>query len=95
MNNLERTPGPWLAEKNEPYGWYIIGGDDIVCELSDNERNQDKPNAHLIAAAPEMLEALKASLKYWWGGDDALNLYQVETMVEKAVKKAEENHNDN
>lgn len=49
MNETKHTPGPWKVD----YNWAVkdyLGG--LVC--SPNEAN-----ARLIAAAPEMLEALK------------------------------------
>lgn len=52
------TPGPWIVD--EP----VIMSEDngyTICRIGDGETEefQDVPNARLIAAAPELLEALK------------------------------------
>lgn len=57
----KHTPGPWVAEGFEQiagngqfYGGLIMGNDDVIvaqCVMPHNAR--------LIAAAPELLEALK------------------------------------
>lgn len=62
------TPGPWIAQLNQVGADYVhIGteGPDGVCEVQWNgsAENQES-NARLIAAAPEMLEALEALLSY-------------------------------
>ena len=65
----KHTPGPWTAPEasglitgyiwaHEPYGG-------IVAQVEDGgqvpyDQEQRKANAHLIAAAPELLEALKS-----------------------------------
>lgn len=57
----KHTPGPWMIQsatrnydnfKIEAEGWGII------TNIEDNS-NESESNARLIAAAPEMLEALK------------------------------------
>ena len=59
----EHTPGPWSALRCE-HGWHIGPQPAGVCSISDNSggerRDQQEANARLIAAAPEMLEALRA-----------------------------------
>lgn len=54
----EPTPGPWRVG---PYFNGVYGPDHIVCNMTTKSgyiRNADA-NAHLIAAAPDMLKALK------------------------------------
>lgn len=63
------TPGPWTSTVS-PFGQVEVRGDEgaFVCRLRhmDGEfdttilTEQNKANARLIAAAPELLEALKA-----------------------------------
>ena len=63
----EPTPGEWRA-RNDRHGPYVVSGDGInICEMSESSRaagpDDDAEriaNARLIAAAPEMLEALRA-----------------------------------
>lgn len=61
MSERKWTPGPWVigkdAEGGEGFGWFVGAGGycraDIVGPTCDT-----KANAHLIAAAPELYEAL-------------------------------------
>jgi hypothetical protein len=84
------TPGPWTIEDGE-FLAYIHGGGDterIVAEIDEAQGNQ-VADANLIAAAPELYEALRqvvATMRNWqvngWydSGLDAL--------AEAALKKA-------
>lgn len=67
------TPGPWRAELNAPTaampGHIICTDDDVrhpVASLWVGGGTKGKPtqvaNAHLIAAAPELLEALEVAV---------------------------------
>ena len=66
------TPGPWVASKHA--GWCVSvkgAGTLLVCggQSEDPPENQAAANARLIAAAPELLEALKAwSIASWLAG---------------------------
>src|SRR5689334_19211469 len=70
MSTTKHTPGPWHVEAEE---WTDGQGILICCKDAgvalidpDDEEGatpEDFANAHLIAAAPEMLEALKAFLR--------------------------------
>ncbi len=74
---MSHTPGPWMVDDQQvvtlavchPRRTYGYGcGNDFVCDLNDGEYHQyrnDKEqaaNARLIAAAPDLLAALKAIL---------------------------------
>jgi hypothetical protein len=55
----KHTPGPWKAIKSADHGYAITKAElNIERELAFVMLNE--ANAHLIAAAPEMYEALKA-----------------------------------
>jgi hypothetical protein len=68
MNESEHTPGPWTHTLNEsgsmrgvwgkPKGTNITG---MVCYMTNpvSANQEGAANAHLIGAAPEMLEALE------------------------------------
>jgi hypothetical protein len=66
MNELKATPGPWKTNRD---GYvYSVATGERVCSphstLPDNEKMSEhikdlKANAHLIAAAPELYEALR------------------------------------
>ena len=59
------TPGPWTADVHIPRGsadgeWRIHAGREWVALLNDaNDADETEPNARLIAAAPELLEAAR------------------------------------
>jgi hypothetical protein len=71
----QHTPGPWLTERNNVHAGQIatvhhcIGNDwveiwtDKWAETGMGE-NEQEANARLIAAAPELLEALKLFIAY-------------------------------
>lgn len=101
MTQTKHTPAPWMHEYDETSKgyWHIYGnnGDILVCSMQDNKsvmgNNKDpKPktcqaNARLIAAAPELLEALKMMVKL-------VNRTSLEVMPEvkiacEAIAKAE------
>ena len=64
----KHTPGPWQAmlSGNVVYEWTPPGGRSISCKIVARTTNhnaapdtEEAANARLIAAAPELLEALK------------------------------------
>lgn len=93
----KHTPGPWEALPYTgagEYGSYAI----LPCDLRLRSINPDiaaveqKADAELIAAAPEMLEALKEALSYHantyaeWRDEAEMNIY---SNMKAAVDKAE------
>ncbi len=82
------TPGPWtLAEGRSGYQfWPLIqhGGKDIaVCSRQVDETDA---NARLIAAAPDLYEALRAMIDC--AGDDDARAYRAVTQAKAALAKA-------
>ena len=57
MSDVKHTAGPWIVNDTTVMDATGISVCDVDGELSFDA---DKANAQLIAAAPEMLEALKA-----------------------------------
>jgi len=60
----KHTSGPWKAVYDGSSSWSIGGADDPQCEppyVAIDDRNDDRAraNAALIAAAPDLLEALE------------------------------------
>ena len=91
----EPTPGEWRA-RNDRHGPYVVSDDGInICEMSESSRaagpDDDAEriaNARLIAAAPDMLEALKLVQRYepehrYWGVPGFVE------SVDAAIAKAE------
>ena len=89
---MSHTPGPWIAKGRGIYPNY---GD----AQKQNERiafadiGPASGNARLIAAAPELLTALKnlrQSILYYERGDgNAIDLIEADNAAEKAIAKAE------
>ena len=82
------TPGPWKLQTETPRrpASVIDTSDQIVAEVFGYSRDSRKANARLIAAAPEMLEALRHALDYVT--DSELQV-DVEATIRTAIAKAE------
>jgi hypothetical protein len=98
---IKHTPGPWMddqADHDAPYQDIRIKGGSprrTVCivwiddaPVHDFNAEQDA-NARLIAAAPDMLQALQAVLAFIEGEPDAVEPFD---MVRAAYAKAGGNH---
>ena len=61
----KHTLGPWKHDEVNRFYWKVSvakkGGAYVICEVGPIE-GQTEANARLIAAAPEMLEALQMAL---------------------------------
>lgn len=62
--SAKHTPGPWEACKVGDYGDYdgrclVVLGDDMRVAVALGEDKTAKANARLIAAAPDLLDALQ------------------------------------
>lgn len=67
----KRTPGPWEHRRTTPPqgwdGWEIYGDDGakVVCAVYGPQRDRvTEADAHLIAAAPDLLAALKLQIAH-------------------------------
>lgn len=99
MSEVKFTPGPWLAQPPEGGRWYPwdvvaeceIGG--FICQTSGN----CEANARLIAAAPELLAALKNLLASHRCADETgyvdgvgfMDIDAIDKAAEAAIAKAE------
>lgn len=80
----EYTPGPWKASLPKgSSGWWDVGnGEDSIATLYGPDE-AIAANARLIAAAPEMLEALENI-----ENDDAHMPAAIWDLIQKAIAKA-------
>lgn len=104
-NTTKHTPGPWSAAHSEktfgvvvcPKGNYVA---DAYYRSDEDGNNETAANARLIAAAPELLEALvqaKAEIIELLAGescDHSVGICYCQTnnrlsMIEEAIKKAQ------
>ena len=64
----KHTNGPWLITTIDGDDCLMVGGgdgSDVVADIrTDRPEDEVEANAHLIASAPEMLEALRALIEY-------------------------------
>lgn len=71
-NTAKHTPGPWKAVPDRSrnlYTWYVEGAKGVVPAIARlsliDACEEIEANAHLIAAAPAMYEALQATMAYF------------------------------
>ena len=62
MGESKHTPGPWRAEKDRRK-WCVMSQYGRVCTISQWTSLVDQRDARLIAAAPDLLAALKCFLQ--------------------------------
>lgn len=94
------TPGPWQIRRSRsgyPYQIHAPNGSDEPSGIKDVTRwnsicvpslPEGEANAQLIAAAPDLLEALKQAVE-WNGYDDKGEEAVWLTLAEEALAKAE------
>ena len=82
---VKHTPGPWRVAHLFPFKVYA--GMNFICDtrLDICHTEQDRANARLIAAAPELLDACQMIAKWMKSEGIAPNRLEV---VENAISKA-------
>ena len=96
MNMNKHTKGPWKFQRPLKVGGFKADGfqifDDIhalIAEIpSGTDPEEEQANAQLIAAAPEMLDALKRTMKFL-PSEIGADGYSDRIMLEKIIAKAE------
>ena len=89
----KHTQGPWRSETSAVLGTSIFSRETVVAILPVTP--QLEANAALIAAAPDLLEALKEALtavECWcddWGGDPQNDEQYIK--IKAVINKAENN----
>jgi len=98
----KHTPGPWAVFRRDGYSTYIHaineGGEINTFQVASCHsatsrkyfptRGEAEANARLIAAAPDLLEALQA-LSAYFGTDTDNGLDELLTQARAAITKAE------
>jgi len=97
--NFEHTPGPWKASKgwdDEPDRWVVLAAKEMAWHIATIENGQpgdccdtEGATARLIAAAPEMLAALKGWLSHLDSAeDDPNNTFAHEDQLMESMRAA-------
>ena len=88
----KHTPGPWnIVESNKIDEEAHIQTDlKSICRMWIQMDSQDMANARLIAAAPELLEALTAMVAIWEGPRELAALRFAKSVIDAraAIAKA-------
>jgi hypothetical protein len=84
---MKHTPGPWTYDRSG-YSLYVNSGRELVTALSmDGKRMEtSEANARLIAAAPELLEALKSVIAWLDAPDESA--FSDSELARAAIAKA-------
>jgi hypothetical protein len=90
---MSHTPGPWKIERHYDPGYKNISAQkhtalaQVVWCMEDEDRSPEcEANAHLIAAAPELLDALENLLKVHEG--EGGTQHHAGDMARAAIAKA-------
>lgn len=92
MSEVKHTPGPWLVRTLENFGFNVVhyvGGDKFNIALVAKTGNEH--DARLIAAAPDLLEALEAVNQVMFDGILNSDGRDIQSAIEKmcaAIAKA-------
>jgi hypothetical protein len=94
MKNTQYTPAPWKIGVRQPSSdKFIYGpsGEEVAdCDRLFNTPQENLANARLIAAAPELLEALQAAeiaIESYSGGESS-DLETIRAAISKATGEA-------
>ena len=89
-NKTKHTPGPWRANYYALTNKCFVATseDTVIFEENTEATNSISPNAHLISAAPEMLEALEKALIMLDETCDPKNRPAEYSIIKQAIKKA-------
>ncbi|HET7624396.1 MAG TPA: hypothetical protein VFM25_03955 [Verrucomicrobiae bacterium] len=64
----KHTPGPWTIRTDYPYHNIVSNDGRLIAEtMLGSQTDEDKANARLIAAAPDLLASCKALVAAFWG----------------------------
>lgn len=86
MTQSKHTPGPWDLLDGDN-GYEITSGNIIIAQVTDEPcATQEDANARLIAAAPDLLEALEMADAALSGAN--MDMKAVERKTRAAIAKA-------
>ena len=87
---MSYTKGEWKVERSQgTFNDWIVDSDGKAIALMYTEAGNLKANAHLIAAAPDMYEALQAIRRAFVSGEFENARMLSGTLGHNAIRKAE------
>lgn len=95
MSESKHTPGPWTGAQSNEHEIIIVGRGPVVSGciavvslawIHADQRKEQVANAHLIAAAPDLLSALK-ELRDWYTNFTKLPAAKANAAIAKAEVK--------
>jgi hypothetical protein len=91
---MTHTPAPWHLWSSKDGGFTISAGyqdEAVICQRSDwdHRATESVDNGRLIAAAPDMLAALRLLQGFAWAADDSEHGKEIKRRAEAAIAKAE------
>ena len=81
---MNPTPGPWHCNGQTVYGPLTEGDRDYICTCGDVVHDEHAANARLIAAAPELLAALREIMAHEARYVDSLSYRTAKAAIAKA-----------
>ena len=81
---MNHTPGPWHCNGQTVYGPLTEGDRDYICTCGDVVHDEHAANARLIAAAPELLAALRGIMAHEARYVDSLSYSTAKAAIAKA-----------
>ena len=96
---MKHTPGPWEADfetypimvRSQSETWPLVdelGNEEGRAGVFIANTGDNKANARLIAAAPELLEALKQIVNVWDTNPDVITYAELTRSARAAIAKA-------
>ena len=64
---MTHTEGNWKAFTDNANGFGVTNGNTVIAIAGEDDLPENEANANLIAAAPEMLKALKNIANFYFG----------------------------
>lgn len=96
MKQNKHTPGPWTIHNGGSSEYYIKADNWVIAETCKSHATMsstESANAHLIAAAPDMLEALEGAverLRSAWAAIEHLRDHAPDTLKKLAEEEMDE-----
>jgi hypothetical protein len=88
--NAQHTPGPWKVREDYAGSMSVVSHDHFLARVGPPNTEQSAANARLIAAAPDLLEALREFVESFEGcyADGEPAMIKAQAAIAKATGAA-------